>query len=113
MATRKELTTALAERYRIASRKDKGRILDEFTGLTGMHRKHAMRLLSGKPRTTKRRVRRRIYEDAERNALILLWEAGDRLCGKRLKALIPILLDSMERHGHIELAPEIARSCCR
>jgi len=44
---------ALAERYRIASRKDKGRILDEFTGLTGMHRKHAMRLLSGKPRTIK------------------------------------------------------------
>ena len=107
MATRKELTTALAERYRIASRKDKGRILDEFAGLTGMHRKHAMRLLNGKPRTTKRRVRRRIYEEAERNALILLWEAGDRLCGKRLKALIPILLDSMERHGHIQLAPEI------
>jgi hypothetical protein len=107
MATRKELKAALAERYRIASRKDKGRILDEFTGLTGMHRKHAMRLLSGKPRTTKRRVRRRIYEEAERNALILLWEAGDRVCGKRLKALMPILLDSMERHGHIELAPEI------
>ncbi len=37
-----------------------------------------------KPRTTKGRVRRRIYEEAERNALILLWEAGDRLCGKRL-----------------------------
>lgn len=107
MATRKELTTALAERYRMASRKEKGRILDEFTGLTGMHRKHAMRLLSGKPGTTKQRVRRRIYEEAERNALILLWEAGDRLCGKRLKALMPILLDSMERHGHIELAPEI------
>jgi hypothetical protein len=107
MATRKELTTALAERYRSASRKDKGRILDEFTGLTGMHRKHAMRLLSGKARTTKRQARRRIYEEAERNALILLWEAGDRVCGKRLKALMPILLDSMERHGHIELAPEI------
>jgi hypothetical protein len=107
MATRKELTTALAERYRTASRKDKGRILDELTGLTGMHRKHEMRILSGKARTTKRRTRHRIYEEAERNALILLWEAGDRVCGKRLKALMPILLDSMERHGHIELAPEI------
>jgi len=107
MATRKELTTALAERYRSANREDKGRILDEFTGLTGMHRKHAMRLLSGKPQPLKRRIRRRIYEEAERNALVLLWEAGDRVCGKRLKALLPILLDSMERHGHIELAPEI------
>jgi hypothetical protein len=107
MATRKELTTALAERYRSANREDKGRILDEFTGLTGMHRKHAMRLLSGKPHSSKRRVRHRIYEETERNALVLLWEAGDRVCGKRLKALMPILLDSMERHGHIELAPEI------
>jgi hypothetical protein len=107
MATRKELTTALAERYRSANREDKGRILEEFTGLTGMHRKYAMRLLSGKPHSSKRRARRRIYEEAERNALVLLWEAGDRLCGKRLKALMPILLNSMERHGHIELAPEI------
>lgn len=75
----KELTTALVKRYRSANREDKGRILDEFTGLTGMHRKHAMRLLSGKPHSSKRRVRHRIYEEAERNALVLLWEAGDRV----------------------------------
>jgi hypothetical protein len=30
----------------------------------------------------------------------VLWEAGDRVCGKRLKALIPVLVDAMERHGH-------------
>jgi hypothetical protein len=107
MPTRKELTAALADRYRSANREYKGLILDDFTGLTGMRPKHAMRLLSGKPRQSKQRVRRRIYEEAERNALILFWEAGDRVCGKRLKALMPILLDSMERHGHIELAPEI------
>ena len=49
-----------------------------------------MRLLSRKARTTKRRARRRIYEEAERNALILLWEAGDRVYGRRLKALTPV-----------------------
>lgn len=27
-------------------------------------------------------------------------------CGKRLKALVPILLEAMERHGHLQLAPE-------
>jgi hypothetical protein len=35
--------------------------------------------------------------------LIVLWEAADRICGKRLKALIPMLVDAMERHGHLDL----------
>jgi hypothetical protein len=35
--------------------------------------------------------------------LTVLWEAGDRVCGKRLKALIPVLIDAMERHGHLKL----------
>jgi hypothetical protein len=33
----------------------------------------------------------------------VLWEAGDRICGKRLRALIPVLIDAMERHGHLDL----------
>ncbi len=36
-----------------------------------------------------------------------LWEASDRLCGKRLRPLIPILLEAMERHGHLDLAPDM------
>ena len=109
MATRKELKSALARRYRMSSRVEKGRILDEFVAITGFHRKHAMRSLRCDPdgQTAGRRNRPRIYQDAERNALILLWEAADRVCGKRLKALLPILIESMERHSHIDLAPEI------
>ena len=33
----------------------------------------------------------------------MLWEASDRVCGKRLKALIPILLPALERNGHLKL----------
>jgi Integrase core domain len=36
-------------------------------------------------------------------ALIVLWEAADRICGKRLKALLPTLVEAMERHGHLRL----------
>ena len=32
-----------------------------------------------------------------------LWESSDRLCGKRLKAILPELLKSMEAHGHMRL----------
>ena len=42
-----------------------------------------------------------------RAALITLWEAGDRICGKRLKAFIPTLIDSMTRHGHLTLSKAV------
>ena len=35
--------------------------------------------------------------------LATLWEASDRLCGKRLKVILPELLKSMESHGHMNL----------
>ena len=108
MATRKELTAAVGERYRSGDRVEKARILDEFVNITGYHRKHAMRLLRGHDGSRRgRRERRRIYGEAERNALALLWEASDRVCSKRLKALMPMLVEAMERHSHLDLAPEI------
>jgi len=33
----------------------------------------------------------------------VLWEASDRVCGKRLKPLLRILLPALERHGHLKL----------
>jgi hypothetical protein len=38
--------------------------------------------------------------------VIALWEASDRVCGKRLKPLIPVLLPALERHGAVVLTPE-------
>lgn len=108
MATRKELTAAAGARYRTSDRAKKARILDEFVSITGFHRKHAMRLLRGQEDARPgRRARRPVYNEAEHNALVLLWEASDRSCGKRLKALMPALIAAMERHGHLGLAPEI------
>ena len=109
MATRDELVGAVAERYGRCDRAERGRILDEFVAVTGLHRKHAMRLLrGGRPcRQSGPRSGRRIYDDAVRAALIVVWEASDRVCGKRLRPLLPILVEAMERHGHLQLAPEV------
>jgi hypothetical protein len=100
MATRDELITALSGRYSEAGRIERGRILDEFVSVTGYLRKHAMRVLrSGRTGSRKAlRPGRRVYGEAVREALILLWEASDRVCGKRLKALLPVLIAAMERH---------------
>ena len=105
MATRDELLNASILRYRHSARGERSQMLDEFTALTGYHRKHAMRLLRGQaPRAPSReRAERRRYGPAMRDALIVLWEASDRICGKRLKPLLPILVASMETHGHLTL----------
>ena len=109
MTARDELVRAIAERYSQADRTERGRILDEFTAVTGFHRKHAMRLLrAGRPnRRSGPRPGRRVYDDAAREALIVIWEASDRICGKRLRPLVPVLVEAMEHHGHLELAPEV------
>jgi hypothetical protein len=109
MAARDELVAAIAGRYAQGNRGERGRILDEFTAVTGFHRKHAMRLLRV-GEVTRRcgpRPGRRVYDEAVREALIVLWEASDRICGKRLRPLLPILVEAMERHGHVQLVPEV------
>lgn len=107
MATRKELIEALRARYSGAPPMEKTKILDEFVALTGYHRKHAIRVLREEAVTKEMRARNRLYDEAVRQALTVLWEAADRVCGKRLKALIPMLVDAMERHGHLDLDPVV------
>ena len=106
---RDELINALARRYAVGARAENTRILDEFEAVTGFYRKHAMRVLrcSATGRRADGKAGRRIYDNAVREALVVLWEASDRIWGKRLKALMPMLVDAMERHGHLKLGPEI------
>jgi hypothetical protein len=103
--TQQELTAAVSARYRRSTKVEKALILDEFIAITGYHRKHAIRVLnSGTPqRQEGRRGRASVYDEAVQQALIVLWEASDRICGKRLKPLIPLLISALERHGHLEL----------
>ena len=124
MGARREVVWAVAQRYVAAGRREKGRILDELTATTGWHRKHAVRALSAvaasrtgrlqpceeTPRTVDGTAqsptgRRRKYAGA-RDALIALWEASDRVCGKRLVAMIPALLPALERHGRLQPTSE-------
>jgi len=108
MATRNELLQLLRPRYRVSTAREKGRILDEFVAITGYHRKHAIRLLNQEavPEPKERNVRR-VYDEAVRQALVVLWEASDRLCGKRLKVMVPVLVEALERHGHLALDGDV------
>lgn len=106
-----EVLEALRERYQQASKQNKTKILDEFIAVAGCHRKHAIRLLAGFRTVTSEApaVDRRTYDEAVREALVVLWEAADRICGKRLKAILPQLVTALERHGHLALDATVRR----
>ena len=84
-------------------------MLDEFVAMTGCHRKHAVRLLGQVEDASTRAVPRgrRIYDEAVREALTLVREASDMICGKRLKAALPSMVESLERYGHLDLDPDV------
>jgi len=109
--TRRELVKALQDRYKSASLLDKQRILDEFVVLTGYHRKYAIRVLGSASAIDAEQAatppRERIYGEAVGEVLGMLWEAADRVCGKRLKPLLPTLVAALERHGHLTLDPVV------
>jgi len=107
MTTRDDMIAATGERYRNEDRADRGKILDVFTAITGLHRKHAARILraTGRRERGAPRPERRLYNDEMDSALVTLWEASDRVCEKRLHAMLPLLVEAMEWHGHM--------TCCQ
>ena len=126
MSTRRELTEELARRYRQASRKEKGTILDEFVETTGYQRKYAIQLLNwwgrsrlvwidGKPvklvvgrrRRKKRRARPRRYDRQVLKALKQIWYVFDFMCGKRLVVVLRTMLPTLESFGEIQVSAEV------
>jgi hypothetical protein len=122
MQERRAVTKALAERYRKAGKKDKGRMLDEFVAVTGYHRWYAVRLLRWHGRVVRvgrlrlegdarlrapRRPRGCTYDAPVATALKKLWLIMDCICGKRLKAVLPELIAVLQRFEEIRLSAEV------
>jgi hypothetical protein len=106
---------AAHQRYGGLSAAGKKALVDELVVITGYHRKSVLRALNRRPISADgdgisgepQRHHRCRYGPEVMEALVPLWEASDRLCGKRLQALLPLLLESLERHGHLALDPEV------
>jgi hypothetical protein len=100
-----EYSKAIRERYLKGTKEEKGKILDEFTKVTGIHRKAAIRLLNhvSPPDKAKRSGRKRKYDVEIVKMLKIIWEASDRLCSKRLKPFIPEIVGVLCRHGELQI----------
>ena len=110
-----EYVAAIRERYRKASKEAKGKILDEFTQVTGLHRKAAIRLLNRMVESLRKKKRGRLrkYDSTVADSLKTVWEASDRLCSKRLKPFMPEILDVLRHHGELRINAHTEGQLCR
>ena len=71
-------------------------------------RKYAIRVLNRPvaPKLTIQRSRRPHYGPEVQEALHLASTAANRICAKRLIPFLPTLVESLERHGYLQLTDE-------
>ena len=95
-----EYTEKLRERYsRMIGRQAKGKLLDEYTAVTGFERKYATKVLGGTRRKgsgTSQRGKKRKFSPAVGRALKTLWWAMEQPCGKRMRDMIPLWIDHLK-----------------
>ena len=89
----REYLARMRERYVVATRREKGRLLDEAVSVTGRHRKALIRFWRRERRSRRRRGGRPTrYGPAVVRALAAIWTAAGYPWSVRLKALLPAWL---------------------
>src|SRR5438132_8593442 len=117
MKERKAVTAVMVARYRRASKKQRGQLLDQFVALTGYHRWYAVGLLRGditaRPaRAAQPRRRERRYDATVLPPLRRIWVIMDCICGKRLAPVLPEMVSVLERHGELQLDAATRQKLC-
>ena len=111
MTSRAEVTSRYAKAYVRASKKDKGRVLDQVVSVTGWSRDNARRRLVAAAKTSPgagrqvakrpRKPRAPKYSYDTLKVLQRVWAASGGQCGKYLAASMAVQLDGLERHGEL------------
>jgi len=110
MATKREITKKYAHEYAAASKKTRGRMLDELVATTGWSRANARRQVTaagvrkGPRRAVKRSPRPRTYEYDTLKLLISVWVLAGQPSGKYLAATMGIWLPKLIVHGELDEA---------
>lgn len=106
LKTKRTVVLELTGQYRKAIKKEKGEILDKLVSLTGYHRKYAIEVLRHPPAKTKLIVGRRKNSSYAEvfPKLKKLWVISNYATGKRLVPVIPLYLESLERHQELAVS---------
>ena len=132
MNERKAVTREVAKRYQKGSKKQRGKILDEFTAITGYNRTYASHILSnwgrevflrrggetvavifGVARRKTKKHRQRHYDNKVLNVLRSIWMISDYLCGKRLAPLLKEIIPRLEKFREIKLDAKTRKKLLR
>jgi hypothetical protein len=103
---------SLKKRYARATKKERGKILDEHVHTTGYHRKHATAILSGRYQPVNRpihRPRKTLYTAEDAKALAFLSDLFDGINAKLLRAALDVELEPLYRRGVLK----VSRACYR
>lgn len=95
--------------HRLTGKAARSRLLDDFCGVTGYGRKHAIKVLRGQKRGGKgpgRGGAPTLYGEQVRAVLKHCWLHMEQPCGKRMTGMLPLWLSHLKEVGGRELDPE-------
>jgi len=102
-------------RYGRRNREGKTVMIDEVSEVMGWDRKHTIKALNRRvnqgPKARKRGSKAR-YEERECRIIVEIWKASEQPCGLRLKATLPLWLESYSAH-HGAIALEVQERILR
>lgn len=113
MHSRNQYLKLLREGYlKIKSKKEKGKILDEYCKNTGQDRKYIIKKMRFKVRLKEgqRKKRKEYYDGYVKSALAKVWEIFDFACGQRLKAnLTKEMIEKLRKDKELLCSDEVAQ----
>ena len=107
LKSKRELLEVVRPRYLKAKKREKQKMLDEFTSVTGYHRKYAIRVLKNQVQkhfNRKTKGYQAIYRGEVVQALEQIWEIYGQICSKRLQPFLPEAIRTLERCKEIKLS---------
>ena len=129
MKERKRIAEATAGRYRKASKRERGVMLNEFVELTGFARSYAALVLRNQGRVVQvnhklrvrgdlgkklpRRGRGATYDEQTVKALVQVWRIMDYICGKRLAPVLGEIVERLLRHNELVCDAALSKKLVR
>jgi len=107
--SKREYLAEVKKKYRKADKKTKTQFLDDFCCFTKYNRNYALELLNKPlPRKWKRyKSRPRYYDQSVIDALKIIWEATDNICGERLHPYIPEMMAKLIYCKELRVSDEV------
>jgi hypothetical protein len=96
------------DRYLIADRRERSRLLDEMVEVTGLRRETIIRKMRTRPRRKRRQKQRGCtYGVDVQHAIHVIAEALDCPCAERLKPILPQMGEKLAGHGHLRMTDDL------